>query len=184
MTPNGGKRCRIQGTVAPGFESVKKVYERELRSMAEENTQLCVYYKGEKVVDLWASATGDARFSPDSLVNVFSSGKSLAAIAIASLVGRGRLDYEAKVVDSWPEFGANGKGELTVAEVMRHEGGMAAFNKSLDPEDLLTENINQNRVGRVIEGHPLRYRTGGRSKREYHAITRGWILNEIFIFDE
>ena len=180
MTPNDGKQCRIQGAVAPGFESVKKVYERELQAMAEENTQLCVYYKGERVVDLWASVTNDPKFSADSLVNVFSSGKSLAAIAMASLVGRGLLDYEARVVDSWPEFGANGKEDLTVAEVMRHEGGMAAFDTSIDPEDLLTENIQENRVGRVIEGQPLRYRTGGRSKREYHAITRGWILNEIF----
>jgi CubicO group peptidase (beta-lactamase class C family) len=180
MTSTAGKQFQVQGTVAPGFESVKKVYEREMQTMAEKNTQLCVYYKGERVVDLWASVTNDARFSPDSIVNIFSSGKSLEAIAIASLVGRGLLDYKAKIADYWPEFGANGKGELTVAELMRHEGGMAAFNTSLDAEDLLVENIKQNRVGRVIEGHPLRFRKGNRSRREYHAITRGWIVNELF----
>ena len=180
MSSSAGKQSRVQGTVAPGFESVKRVYEHEMETMAEKNTQLCVYYKGEKVVDLWASATDDARFSPDSIVNIFSSGKSLEAIAIASLVGRGLLDYKAKIVDYWPEFGANDKGELTVAELMRHEGGLAAFNTSLDPEDLLTENIKENRVGRVIESHTLRFRKGNRSKREYHAITRGWIVNEVF----
>jgi CubicO group peptidase (beta-lactamase class C family) len=180
MTSTAGKQFQIQGTVAPGFESVKEVYEREMQTMAEKNTQLCVYHKGEKVVDLWASTTNDAEFSPDSIVNIFSSGKSLEAIAIASLVGRGLLDYKAKIADYWPEFGANGKGELTVAELMRHEGGMAAFNTSLDAEDLLVENIKSNRVGRVIEGHPLRFRKGNRSRREYHAITRGWIVNELF----
>jgi CubicO group peptidase (beta-lactamase class C family) len=180
MSSSAGTQSRVQGTVAPGFESVKQVYEHELETMAEKNTQLCVYYKGERVVDLWASATNDPRFSPDSIVNIFSSGKSLEAIAIASLVGRGLLDYKAKIIDYWPEFGANGKGELTVAELMRHEGGMAAFDTSLDPEDLLAENIKQNKVGKVIEGHPLRFRKGKRSKREYHAITRGWIVNEVF----
>ncbi len=180
MSSRAEKQSRVQGTVAPGFESVKRVYEHEMQTMAEKNTQLCVYYKGERVVDLWASATNDARFSPDSIVNIFSSGKSLESIAIASLVGRGLLDYKAKIVDYWPEFAANGKGELTVAELMRHEGGMAAFNTSLDAEDLLAENIKQNRVGRVIEGHPLRFRKGKGSRREYHAITRGWIVNEIF----
>ncbi len=49
--------------------------------MAEENTQLCVYYRGEKVVDLWASAAADGSFSADSLVNVFSSGKCVALLA-------------------------------------------------------------------------------------------------------
>ncbi len=151
-----------------------------MQTMAEKNTQLCVYYKGERVVDLWASATNDARFSADSIVNVFSSGKSLEAIAIASLVGKGLLDYKAKIVDYWPEFGANGKGELTVADLMRHEAGMAAFTTSLDAEDLLVKNIKENKVGKVIEGHPARFRKGNGSKREYHAITRGWIVNELF----
>ena len=43
---------RIEGTVAPGFESVKLLYEHNMRTLAEKNTQLCVYYKNEKVVDL------------------------------------------------------------------------------------------------------------------------------------
>jgi CubicO group peptidase (beta-lactamase class C family) len=180
MSDRAGMKFRIEGTVAPGFESVKQVYEHEMQTMAEENTQLCVYYKGERVVDLWASTTKDPDFSPDSIVNIFSSGKSLEAIAIASLVGRGLLDYKAKIVDYWPEFGANDKGSLTVADLMRHEAGLATFNTGLDPKDLLTENIKQNKVGQIIEGHPLRFPSGGANKREYHAITRGWIVNELF----
>ncbi len=180
MTSAAGPQLQIQGTVAPGFETVREVYEREMQTMAEEHTQLCVYHKGERVVDLWASTKNDAAFSPDSIINIFSSGKSLEAIAVASLVGRGLLDYRARIVDYWPEFGENGKGELTVAELMRHEGGMAAFNTSLDAEDLHVKNIKENRVGKVIEGHPVRFPTGNRGRREYHAITRGWIVNEIF----
>ena len=57
---------------------------------------------------------------------------------------------------------------------------MAAFRASLDPADLLPARLKQNAVGAVIEGHSLRFPTGGRGKREYHAITRGWILNEVF----
>ena len=139
MSRSAGKPSRVQGTVGPGFESVKRVYEHEIQTMAEKNTQLCVYYKGEKVVDLWASTTNNARFSAYLIVNIYSSGKSLEAIAMASLVGRGLLDYKAKIVDYWPEFDANDKGRLTVAELMRHEGGVAAFNTSLDAEDLLPE---------------------------------------------
>jgi CubicO group peptidase (beta-lactamase class C family) len=180
MTSTAGNESLVQGTVAPGFESVREVYEHELQTMAEKNTQLCVYHKGEKVVDLWASTTNDPRFSPDSIVNIFSSGKSLEAIAIASLVGKGLLDYKAKIADYWPEFGTNGKDELTVADLMRHEAGLAAFNTSLDAEDLLPKNIKENRIGQVIEAHPARFRKGNRSRREYHAITRGWIVNELF----
>jgi CubicO group peptidase (beta-lactamase class C family) len=171
---------RIEGTVAPGFESVKQLYEHNMRTLAEKNTQLCVYYGDDKVVDLWASATGETDFSPDSLINVFSSGKSLEAIALASLYGKGLINYEARITEYWPEFGANGKGELTVAELMRHEAGLAALNTSIKPEDLLTENIKLNKVGHIIEGHAQKYRRGDGYRREYHAVTRGWIVNELF----
>ena len=180
MSSGSRRECRIEGAVAPGFESVRSLYEHNMLTLEEKNTQLCVYHRGEKVVDLWASATEDGNFSEDSLVNVFSSGKSLEAIAMASLVGRGLLRYEAKVTEYWPEFGANGKSELTIAELMRHEAGLAAFDVTLDSNDLLTENIKLNNVGRVIESHIQKYRKGGGSKREYHAITRGWIANEVF----
>ena len=180
MSRSAEQHCRIEGTVAPGFESVKQLYEHNMHTLAERCTQLCVYHAGEKVVDLWASVNHEPGFSPDSLVNVFSSGKSLEAIAIAWLVGKGLIRYDARIAEYWPEFSGGGKGELTVAELMRHEAGLAAFSRPLDPEDLLTENIKQNRVGRFIEDHVQVFRKGEHNRREYHAVTRGWVVNELF----
>ncbi len=171
---------QIQGDAVPGFESVKQLFEHEMRVMAERGAQLCVYHRGQKVVDLWADATGEGSFSGDSLVNVFSSGKSLEAIAVAHLVGKGLLNYDAKITEYWPEFGANGKEGVTVADLMRHEAGLANFDTSLDMEDLFAENIKQNAVGRIIEQHGLKFESPGGGRREYHALTRGWIVNELF----
>ena len=171
-------KVQINGDVAPGFESVKRLFARQMNTLAEDNAQLCVYHQGKKVVDLWASSSADDAYTADSLVNVFSSGKSLEAIAMGVLVSRGLMDYDAKITRYWPEFGAQGKEELTVADLMRHEAGLANFETSLDAADLFTENIKNNAVGQVIEQHGLSYGPGGR--REYHAITRGWIVNELF----
>ena len=178
--PQSSKKCLIKGMVAPGFESVKQLYEHNMQTLEEKNTQLCVYHEGEIVVDLWASQTPDKDFSPDSLINIFSSGKSLEAIAMASLVGKGMLNYNAKITDYWPEFGANGKGELSVADLMRHEAGLAAFDTTFAAEDLHTENIKRNKVGEVIEPLAQKFREGDGKRREYHAITRGWIVNEVY----
>jgi len=52
MSKNFSKQVFIQGTVAPGFESVKSLYERNMQTLAEKETQLCVYHQGAKVVDL------------------------------------------------------------------------------------------------------------------------------------
>ena len=59
--------------------------------------------------------------------------------------------YDAKVVDYWPEFGANGKSELTVADVMRHEAGLSRLDTTMCQEDLTRERIKENVVGAVIE---------------------------------
>jgi len=40
------------------------------------------------------------------------------------MAGKGHLDWDAKVTKYWPEWGKNGKDLITVAEVMRHEGGL------------------------------------------------------------
>lgn len=174
------KDCSVQGSVAPGFESVRALYEKTMGISAESNTQLCVYYKGEKVVDLWATTINDQDFSADSLVNIFSSGKSLESLAIASLVDRGLVNYDSRITDYWPEFGSHGKGELTVADLMRHEAGLVSFDTSVDPDALLTENLKKNATGQIIEKQSQRYAGGEGERREYHAVTRGWIANELF----
>ncbi|MEM1154558.1 MAG: serine hydrolase domain-containing protein [Pseudomonadota bacterium] len=168
---------QVKGDVAPGFESVKDLFSSRTRALAEDNVQLCVYHRGKRIVDLWASAGDDEAFTADSLVNVFSSGKSLEAIILGMLTSRDLIEYDANIVQYWPEFGANGKENITVADLMRHEAGLANFDTSLDAEDLFTENIKRNVVGRVIETQRQKFKR--RDRREYHTVTRGWVVNEI-----
>ena len=170
----------IEGQVAPGFEAVKTLYEHNMATLAERNTQLCVYVGDTRVVDLWSSAIGDTSFTGDSLVNVFSSGKSLEAITLAMLVDRGLLDYNAKIVDYWPEFGENNKRNTTIADLMRHEAGLSAFDTSIQPQDMHPQQLKNNAIGAIIERQTPHFRPGAGKQREYHAIARGWIANEVF----
>jgi len=172
------KGITIEGIVAPGFESVKTLFEKEMRTKAEDSAQLCVYHKGEKVVDLWASKHDG--FSPDSLINIFSSGKTLEALALASLVDKGLLNYDEKISHYWPEFAANGKADITVADLMRHEAGLVDFQHTFDPEHLLTENLKQNTAGKVIEALRAKISSNPSKRRNYHALTRGWVANELY----
>ena len=170
----------VNGTAKAPFESLKALFEQETARSAETNVQLCIYHFGECVVDLWTSKTRDPNFGADSLVNAFSSSKNLEAIAMAWLYGQGLIDYSAPVTKYWPAFSGNGKQDLTVAHVMRHEGGMASLEISIDPADLLPDRIKENAIGQQLESHNLHYSFPERGRREYHAITRGWIVNEIF----
>jgi len=176
MGQQSSKDVVINGTVSKGFEPVKEMFTENFRVGREDSAQLCVYVGEEKVVDLWASASVPT-YNADTLTNVFSSGKSLTAIAMAVMQDRGLIKYDSKIADYWPEFAQNGKQDITVADLMRHEAGLAGWDTSLDVDDVLTENIKTNKIGKIIEKQQPRYREWG--KREYHAITRGWIANEI-----
>merc|ERR1712241_182576 len=167
----------VEGFVAPGFENVRKMFERNFNRGADESSQLCVYVGGEVVVDLWGSTTLSS-YTGDTLTTVFSSTKSITAIAMAALVDLGLINYSDKICQLWPEFAENGKGDVTIADLMRHEAGLANFDTPIEMEDTLRENIKKNSLGEVIARQKCVYPEGG--KREYHAITRGWVANEIF----
>jgi len=168
----------VKGTVAPGYESVRDMFEANFREGREDNAQLCVYVGEELVLDLYASLSASSTYTGDTLSNIFSSTKSLTAICMARMVDRGLLDYNEKISKYWPEFAQNGKGETTVADLMRHEAGLASFDTTLSRESLLRENIKKNKVGEVIERQEQSF--PATQKRAYHAVTRGWIANEVF----
>ena len=116
---------------------------------------------------------------------MYSSGKSIAAIVAALMVDRGLLNYDDKIVTYWPEFGKNGKEGITVKDILRHEAGLAHIRQTLNVYDTLKDNLKDNAIGEMIEKcKPFFLNTchnhdGTPSVRAYHAVSRGWIINEI-----
>lgn len=169
----------IIGEVKPGFESVQQLLQKSLSAQRDRNIQLCVYVGDERVIDLCANAAVEDSFSADSLVNIYSSGKSLESILLAIMADKGLVDFERCVSSYWPEFVGGGKDKLTVADVMRHEAGLSKLDVTLTAAQLRSAALRGNSVGALLETHELCY-ADENSPREYHAITRGWIANEIF----
>ena len=169
---------RIEGTVAAGYESVKEMFTEFFSLGSDKHSQVCVYVGEEKVIDLWGTTGDNSNYNADSLTTVFSSSKNLTALVMAMAKDRGWLDYSDKISKHWPEFGQQGKEDIMIADLMRHEAGLASFPIAFDYEDLLTENVKKNSLGSKIATFPPQYPAHG--KRQYHSITRGWIANEIF----
>jgi len=92
----GQKGSKVQGEVSAGYESVRDIFQENFDTGREDSAQLCVYVGGEKVVDLWGSQ--NPAYTADTLTTVFSSTKSLTAIAMAALYDEGLLSYDARFV--------------------------------------------------------------------------------------
>ena len=80
----------------------------------EQGASLAITVRGELVVDIWAGdADGNGRpWERDTITNVWSTTKTMAALCLLILADRGELDPDAPVAKYWPEFAANGKTTL------------------------------------------------------------------------
>ena len=168
----------VGGHVSQGYETVRDIFRKNVETGRERNAQLCVYVDGECVLDLYGSAEGDPDYHGDSLQCIFSSSKAVTAIAVAQLVDRGLLNYNNPVANYWPEFGAELKANITVAEMLKHEGGMPHLHTAINYQDLLPHNLSNGRVASILaQQRPL---CPVSTPREYHNLTAGWVINEVF----
>jgi CubicO group peptidase (beta-lactamase class C family) len=133
---------------------------------------LAVYLDGQPVVDVWtgwSDRAGQVPWTADRAPMVFSATKGMASTVIHRLVDRGLIDYDAPVAEYWPEFGANGKSDLTVREVMRHRAGLSGL-RGATKEDLLDHIVMEERLAAAPPGRLL-------GKPAYHALTYGWLMS-------
>ena len=60
---------------------------------------------------------------PDTLWLMYSNTKVVTAAAIWLLVEEGALTFNDRIADHVPEFARNGKGDITLLQVLTHQGG-------------------------------------------------------------
>ena len=130
----------IHGLCPPRFAAVKDAFAANFtdapEGLNERGARVSVCVGGEVVVDLWAGWADTAQAVPydeTTLTPVFSTGKAVMALLIATCVERGLLDYGAPVARYWPAFGQAGKEAITVGQMMSHQAGLPGFDTAEDP---------------------------------------------------
>ena len=120
----------VHGFVADKFSSVRDAFEANLASAADVGASCCVTLEGETVVDLWGGFADEAKTRPwerNTIVNVYSTTKTMTALTALLLADRGELDFDAPVARYWPEFAANGKERIKVSHLMSHSSGLSGW---------------------------------------------------------
>ncbi|MFB7505588.1 serine hydrolase domain-containing protein [Streptomyces broussonetiae] len=158
----------VHGTVAGGFEAVREEFAAFVAGERDDyEGQLCAYVHGRRVVDLWAGAEAD------SLYGVFSSTKGAAHLVVALLVQDGTLELDRKVTYYWPEFGAEGKGSVTLRELLAHRAGLVGIDAGFSPEEMADDRAI---AERLADQKPF-WRPG--TAFGYHALVIGALTGEV-----
>jgi CubicO group peptidase (beta-lactamase class C family) len=143
----------------------------------EAGARFCVMIEGAPVVDLWAGHADTAKTTPfaeDTLTPVFSTGKAVMALLMATAVEAGKVAYDEKVSHIWPAFGQAGKDKVTVAQLMSHQSGLPGFSEPVEPS-LWFDPAAVN--ARLAAQAPM-WEPGTASG--YHPVTVGYLANEVF----
>jgi len=166
----------IHGYVAPGFEEVKEEFIKNFTDRKENGAACAIYYKGEKVVDLWGGykdAISRELWQEDTKVVVFSTTKGLAAICLAMAHSNGWLDYDEKVSTYWPEFAQNGKENITVRQLLAHEAGLCLVDQTFTIKDLADFDF----IASIMARQEPLWEPG--TQHGYHLATIGMYMNEL-----
>ena len=166
--------AEIRGTVEPGFEQVREAFEENFDSHGEVGAAFSLYVDGKAVVNLTGGVTTEGtEYNADTLQMVFSSTKGATALCAHILAQRGLLDFDAPVAQYWPEFAAQGKGEIPVSWLLCHKSGLIDTTRRLSLDDALDWDTV---VSALAESTPV-WEPG--TQHGYHAVTYGWLVGEI-----
>ncbi|QQR98516.1 MAG: beta-lactamase family protein [Sphingobacteriales bacterium] len=170
------KFVEIKGYAKEGFEKVRDVFQYNFYNKKEVGASCCVFFEGEKVVDLYAGFKDSKRtqeWTADTLSILFSTTKGISSIAMAMLHSRQLLNYDEKVAHYWPEFAANGKENITIRELFSHQAGLFSNDKSFNYETLCDEN----KLSNCLAKQKPYWKVGNR--QGYHAWTIAMYQNEL-----
>ncbi|MGH9185247.1 MAG: serine hydrolase domain-containing protein [Acidimicrobiales bacterium] len=78
---------------------------------------------GRQIWGGWADVERTRRWSRDTLVNAYSVGKPIVALALLQLVERGRVDLDSPASRWWPELRAGPQG-ATIRHALCHRAGV------------------------------------------------------------
>jgi len=168
---------QIHGLCPDRFAAVREVFTQNFASGQEVGARFALADRGEIIIDLYAGHADRARtrpFDERTLTPIFSTTKLLASLMMARLVDQGLLAYDQTVASIWPAFAAEGKGAITIAQVLSHQAGLCGIAEEFDPALWFDWDVICEKLAAMAPIWPPGTASG------YHPITVGYLVGEIF----
>ena len=166
----------IQGFCDETFAPLREAFEKCFKEHGDIGASFAVTKDGEYVADLWGGYLDQERTRPwleDTIVNVYSSTKTMMALVALVLSDRGEIDLYAPVCRYWPEFASNGKERIEVRHLLSHTAGLSGLDNAILEEDL----YDWEKIVSLLEQQRPWWEPGTVSG--YHAITQGYLVGEL-----
>lgn len=166
----------IHGYCDEKFAGVRDTFAKNFAAKGDVGASVAISLEGEMVVDLWGGHIDEAKtqaWQEDTIVNVYSTTKTMAALCALVLADRGELDLYAPVANYWPEFAQNSKDKVEVRHFMSHSAGLSGMDVPCRGEALYDWEF----VTQALAAQAPWWEPGTASG--YHAMTQGHLIGEV-----
>ena len=168
--------AEISGRCDDRFMGVKAAFENNFNTQGEIGASVAITHEGDFVVDLWGGHLTRDKTTPwaeDTITNVWSSTKTMAAMCLLVLADKGEVDLHAPVGTYWPEFNAVGKDKVEVRHFLSHMAGLSG----MDTPDAGNAVYDWDWMVRALAAQTPWWEPGTASG--YHALTQGHLIGEV-----
>lgn len=152
---------------------VEPLFHENFARFGELGAAVSIWQHGRPVLDLhdgFRDARREQAWTADTIVLFWSATKGLGAACLLHVLQEHRIGLERRVAEFWPEFAQAGKGEITLAQLMSHSGGLCALDERVDILDYAA-------VIHALERQAPLWTAG--TAHGYHARTFGYLLDEL-----
>ncbi len=166
----------IHGTYDEKFAEVVEQFEKNFTERGDVGASFAATVEGEYVIDIWGGHADGERsraWEEDTIVNVYSTTKTMTFLVSLMLADEGKLDLDAPVAKYWPEFAQNGKENIPVKNLLSHSAGLPGFSRPFSPEEVFDWDLT---VADLAAQAPW-WEPGTASG--YHALTQGQLIGEV-----
>jgi CubicO group peptidase (beta-lactamase class C family) len=166
----------ISGTCEERFVGVREALAANLDRGLDVGASVAVFVDGAPAVDIWGGHLDENASVPwqrDTITNVWSITKTMAALCTLILADRGELDFHAPVARYWPGFAAAGKSAIEVRHLLGHTAGLSGWSEPMTTDDL----SDWEKCTSLLAAQEPWWGPGTVSG--YHALTQGYLVGEV-----
>ncbi|KAF5615200.1 beta-lactamase [Fusarium sp. NRRL 25303] len=166
----------VRGTYKPPFKGVQELLGKHVSEGLEVGASIVVNVDGENVVDIWGGYLNESRthnWEKDTIVNVFSTTKTITSLAALILIDRGMISPHDKVASYWPEFAANGKQGIEIRHIISHTSGIPGWEQPVTLSDICDFD-----KGVTLLATQAPWWTPGTASG-YHSFTHGFLIGQV-----
>ena len=154
-------------------ERIAPLFEENFSRFGELGAAVSVWQHGKSVVELHGGFRDVKRqqlWTADTIVLFWSATKGLGSACLLHALQENEIGLDRRVAEFWAEFAQNGKGEITLGELLSHQAGLSAL-------DTIVDILDYGAVIAALEKQKPVWPPG--TAHGYHARTFGFLIDEL-----